>query len=82
MKYVIKSVSRNKYFKDYYHVDTKPNDSHLHIIYADKLEKARIFDDFAVAQYYMMLIAFGVPIKYFMEMHFCIVEVKTVYKEL
>lgn len=36
--YAIKTISRNKYFKDYY---TK--DDHLHVIYSDKLEKARIF---------------------------------------
>ena len=75
--YAIKTVSRNKYFKDYY-----AKDDHLHVIYSDKLEKARIFDDLDNAIYHMMMIAFGVPIKYFTEMHFSIVEVKHVYKEI
>lgn len=80
--YAIKTVSRNKYFKYFYTVKENTRDVHLHIVYADKLEKAHIFDDLDSAIYNMMLIAFGVPIKYFMEMHFCIVEVKNVYKEL
>lgn len=75
--YAIKTVSRNKYFKNYY---TK--DNHLHVIYSDKLEKARIFDNLDTAIYHMMMIAFGVPVKYFMEMHFCIVEVQHSYKEI
>lgn len=40
------------------------------------------FDNLDDATYHMIMIAFGVPIKYFMEMHFCIVEVKHSYKEL
>lgn len=75
--YAIKTVSRNKYFKEYY---TK--DNYLHVIYSDKLEKARIFDNLDTAIYHMMMIAFVVPVKYFMEMHFRIVEVQHRYKEL
>lgn len=75
--YAIKTVSRNKYFKDYY-----IKDNHLHVIYSDKLEKARIFDNLRAAIYHMMMIEYGVPVKYFMEMHFCIVEVQHSYKEL
>lgn len=80
--YAIKTVSRNKYFKDFYTVKENTRDTHLHIVYVDKLEKAHIFDNLDSAIYHMMLIAFGVPIKYFKEMHFCIVEVKNVYKEI
>ena len=75
--YAIKAVSRNKYLKEYY---TK--DNHLHVIYSDKLKNACIFDNLDTARYHMMMIAFGVPVKYFMGMHFCIVEVKHSYKEI
>ena len=76
--YAIKTVCRNKYFKDYY---TK--DNHLYVIYSDKLEEACLFDNLDAAIYHMMMmIELGVPIKYFMEMHFCIVEVQHSYKEL
>ena len=80
--YAIKTVSRNKYFNDFYCVKRNAKEAYLHIIYTDKLEKAHIFDNLDSATHYMMLIAFGVPIKYFMEMHFCIVEVQNVYKEI
>lgn len=75
--YAIKTVSRNRYFKSYY-----TNDNYLHVIYSDKLEKARIFDSLDDAIHCMTMIAFGFPIKYFMEMQFCIVEVQHSYKEL
>lgn len=50
--------------------------------YTDNPEEALTYDDINEAIYHMMMIAFGVPIKYFMEMHFCIVEVQHSYKEL
>lgn len=76
--YAIKATSR--YFKSYY-----TNGDYLHVIYSDKLEYARIFDSLDAAIHHMMMmmmIAFGVPVKYFMEMQFCIVEVQHSYKEL
>lgn len=77
--YAIKATSRyrSRYFKSHY-----TNGDYLHIVYSDKLEYARIFDSLDAAIHHMMMIAFGVPVKYFMEMQFCIVEVQHSYKEL